>query len=168
MRVVQMSNVDNVLATPDPLLFGLHLTSGAEMSVEVVPNTGADVGGGPLVVDGVFQIVEGFRLPAGFDMARLRDFNANTFYFSPSCFERTFPLTFFVVHKQVEGREAIQFERLAGQINAFVPWRCWRVPREGQGSRFCPIKDRPTLERERPRIATTLEARGFFPLDQAR
>jgi len=164
-EVVQMSNVDNVLATPDPLCFGLHLIDGAEMSIEVVPNTGTDVGGGPLIVDGVLQIVEGFRLPPSFDRAKLADFNANTFYFSHECLRRSFDLSWFVVPKQVEDREAVQFERLAGQISAFVPSSYRRVPRDGPQSRFSPIKDRATLESERDRITLTLQSRGFLPED---
>ncbi|MBN1426289.1 UTP--glucose-1-phosphate uridylyltransferase [Candidatus Fermentibacteria bacterium] len=160
--VIQMSNVDNVLATPDPLLVGLHLLDGAEMTVEVVRNTGTDVGGGPLMVDGNFQIVEGFRLPPAFDFTALSDFNANTFYFSRACFHRHYDLSWFVVAKHVEGRQALQFERLAGQLSAFLPWSCRRVQRDGPGSRFSPIKDRPSLECDRMRISTTLRDRGFL------
>lgn len=163
IEVVQVSNVDNVLATPDPLCFGVHLLDGAEMTIEVVSNTGTDVGGGPLIVDGVFQIVEGFRLPPSFDLASLADFNANTLYFSQSCFRRNFDLSWFVVHKNVQGREALQFERLAGQISAYSTSSCRRVPREGPHNRFSPIKDRTTLEQERDRILLTLRSRGFLP-----
>lgn len=160
---VQVSNVDNVLATPDASLYGTHLLGGLPLTFEVVPNTGGDVGGGPLVVDGVFQIVEGFRLPSSYDMASLSDFNANTFYLSVSCFHRDYDLSWFVVRKKVESREAIQFERLAGQLSAFIPWACRRVPRDGPGSRFSPIKDQATLRTDRERIWATLRERGFLP-----
>ncbi|MCU0611992.1 MAG: UTP--glucose-1-phosphate uridylyltransferase [Candidatus Eisenbacteria bacterium] len=162
-QVVQVSNVDNALATPDPLLVGVHVLSGVEMTVEVVPNTGADTGGGPLVVGGRLQIVEGFRLPGSFDMSSLSDFNANTFCLAPSCFDRTYPLSWFVVHKTVDHCDAIQLERLAGQLSAFVPTAYCRVPRGGAGCRFSPIKDRETLQAEKGRIISTLRTRGFLP-----
>jgi UTP--glucose-1-phosphate uridylyltransferase len=165
VEVLYMSNVDNVLATPDPAIFGMHLLRGAEMTIEVVPNVGSDVGGAPAVVDGKMQIVEAFRLPQHFPMGRLTDFNTNTFCFDPQSLDRRFPLSWFVVTKTARGRDVIQFERLAGQLSEYLSTHTLRVDRSGPGSRFCPIKDRNTLQRERNRIVGTLTQRGFLPTE---
>lgn len=164
ISILHMSNVDNVLATPDPLILGLHLLNSSEMTIEVVRNRGNDVGGAPAIVEGKLQIVEAFRFPEGFPVDRLGYFNTNTFCFSPSSLDRSFPLNWFMVTKHVEGRKAIQFERLAGQLSAFLSCTIVAVERDGSGSRFSPIKDRPTLDRERERIVRTLIAREFLPM----
>lgn len=164
VRVVQVSNVDNLLATPDPLLVGLHLLDGMPLSVEVVPNTGTDVGGGPAFLNGRLQVVEGFRFPPSFDQRHLPYFNANTLYLDMSCFSTTYDLSWFVVRKRVEEGDVIQFERLAGQLTAFLPWRCRVVAREGEESRFAPIKDKATLHRLREGLWEILAKRGMAPV----
>ncbi len=163
IEALHMSNVDNVLATPDPVIFGIHLLGETEMTIEIVRSTGEDVGGAPAVVEGKLQIVEAFRFPDAFPLDRLTDFNTNTFCFTPSSLGGEFPLSWFVVTKQVGDRQAIQFERLAGQLSAFLHCHFIRVDRVGPDSRFSPIKDRPTLQRERNRIIGTLTQRDFFP-----
>jgi len=163
LALLHMSNVDNLLATPDPLMFGYHLSNQADMTIEVVRNRGNDVGGAPAIVNGKLQIVEAFRFPGDFPVDRLTHFNTNTFCFSRTVFENSYPLDWFVVEKRVEDRPAIQFERLAGQLSAFLPCTFVEVDREGTGSRFSPIKDRLTLDRERPRIKEILRTRGLLP-----
>ena len=162
LSFLHMSNVDNLLATPDPLIFGYHLSSGVEMTVEAVRNRGNDVGGAPAIVNGKLQIVEAFRFPKSFHSSELTHFNTNTFCFSRSVFEKSYPLDWFVVEKQVDNRSAVQFERLAGQLSAFIPCSFIEVERDGVGSRFSPIKDRPTLEKEHDRIMEVLATRGLL------
>ena len=162
LSFLHMSNVDNLLATPYPLIFGYHLSNEMEMTVETVRNRGKDVGGAPAIVNGKVQIVEAFRFPADFPTGKLTHFNTNTFCFSRSVFERSYNLDWFVVEKRVEDRPAVQFERLAGQLSAFVPCSFIEVERDGEESRFSPIKDRPTLEKERARIMEVLAARGLI------
>ena len=165
VEALYMSNVDNVLATPDPVMFGMHLLRGADMTIEVVPNTGRDVGGAPALVDGKMQIVEAFRLPQCFPAEQLHDFNTNTFCFNPSSLKRDFPLSWFVVTKIIRSGHVIQFERLAGQLSESLSTHFLRVDRSGPDSRFCPIKDRLTLQSERNRIVGTLTQRGFLPTE---
>ena len=76
--------------------------------------------------------------------------------------DRDFDLQWFLVRKKVEGREAIQFERLVGQISAFVPSLCLEVPRSGEFGRFQPAKDPAELEKRRPDIERILRARGVL------
>ena len=67
------------------------------------------------------------------------------------------------MEKKSEGRTALQFERLLGEITAAIEPVFARVPREGAGSRFLPVKDVPELERRRPEIEIALRARHILP-----
>lgn len=156
-----MSNVDNVAATLDPAIIGAHLASERSISVEVTNKEPGDKGGAPAVVDGHLQIVEAFRFPQGFDQDTIPVFNTNTLLFDATLFSKTFPLTWFPVTKQVDGQDVIQFERLIGQLTAFVPTHFIHVPRVGLESRFEPVKDPDELERRRDHLLALLKARGI-------
>ncbi len=58
-----------------------------------------------------------------------------------------------MVEKLVDGRPAVQFERLIGELTSALDSRFVHVPREGQRSRFLPVKDTAELEQRRPEIA---------------
>jgi UTP--glucose-1-phosphate uridylyltransferase len=161
-RLLAMSNVDNLGATLEPAVLGYHLQSGAHMTIEVGRRTPGEAGGVPLRVAGKLQIVEDFRLPAGFDGQRIPQFNTNTFVLDAREVDRDFALSFFLVRKKVEGREAIQFERLVGQLSAFLSCVCLEVPRGGEDGRFQPAKDPEELERRRPDIERILRARDVL------
>ncbi len=152
-KYLLMSNVDNLLARLDPLLVGLHVVAaeedGVEMTAEVVDNQGSATGGMPARVDGGLQILEAFRFPRGFDVAAIPVYNTNTFWFTAEALQRSFDLDWFVVEKEVGDARAVQFERLAGQLSAFLKTRFVQVPREGGESRFLPIKHREELEANR-------------------
>ena len=162
-RVLFLSNVDNLTATLDPAIIGAHLESGAEVTVEVADKAPGDKGGAPARVDGRAQIVESFRFPAGFDQDRIPVFNTNTLLFDAEALDRDFDLTWFAVEKEVEGRRVVQFERLVGQLTAFLRARFLRVERRGRGARFQPVKTPEDLPREARIIEDVLEARGILP-----
>ena len=149
VRVLMLSNVDNLGADPDPLVIGYHLSHGLPLTVEVAESTPDDSGGGPAWVDGRLQVVESFRLPEGVDLASLPYVNANTLCFSLPLLGKDYPLTWFYVEKRVEGRTAIQMERLVGQISAFVDTAYLLIPREGPACRYMPVKTPEDLERIR-------------------
>lgn len=157
-----MSNVDNVVATLDPAVIGSHLESGCAITVELVDKEPGDKGGAPARVDGKLQIVEAFRFPEDFDQDRISVFNTNTFVLDAEAIDRDFDLSWFAVRKTVDGREAVQFEHLVGQLTAFLPSFYLRVPRDGDDSRFQPVKDPEELERRRRDIARALRARGIL------
>ena len=164
-RYVFMSNVDNVLATVDPLIVGLHVLAsmrGIEMTIEAAPRYEGDKGGMPARVGGRLQVVEAFRLPEAFDTSRIDVFNTNTFIFDAASLERDFDLTWFVVEKQVAGEPVIQFERLAGELSAFLECQFLRVSREGASSRFLPVKTPEDLESSRAYLRTTMMDRGVL------
>lgn len=160
IELLFMSNVDNLGATLDPAIIGAHMASGAAISAEVVRKASGDKGGAPARVDGKPQIVEAFRFPADFDQDSIPVFNTNTFVLDIPLIDREFELTFFKVEKKVEDRPAIQFERLVGQLTAFLPTAFIEVERDGEDGRFQPVKDPDELDRRRADIEHLLRARG--------
>ena len=157
---LMMSNVDNLTATLDAAVIGAHLESGAALTAEMAPKEPGDKGGAPARVDGRSQIVEAFRFPEGFDQSRIPVFNTNTFVLDAAAIDADFPLTWFAVQKTVDGRPAIQFERLVGELTAFLDSGFLRVERHGPDARFQPIKTPDDVDKERPAIVSALTARG--------
>lgn len=158
-----MSNVDNLGATLDPAVIGFHAEADAAVTAELVDKEPGDRGGTPARVDGALQIVEAFRFPASFDQDTIGVFNTNTFVLSAAALsEGEFPFTWFAVRKEVERRPAVQFERLVGQLTAFLPSAFLRVERSGEDGRFQPAKDPEELEARRPAIRALLSARGVL------
>jgi UTP--glucose-1-phosphate uridylyltransferase len=156
-ELLLMSNVDNLGATLDPAIIGSHLEAGVALSAEVVRKDLGDKGGAPARLNGVLQIIEGFRFPPSFEQDRIPVFNTNTFTMNAEAIDRDFPLPFYRVEKAVEGATAIQFERLVGELTAFLPTSFLEVPREGSGSRFLPVKDPQELTRRLPTIRAVVE-----------
>jgi len=135
-----MSNVDNAAATLRLDLLGWHRSRAEWVTVEVVPKRTGDRGGIPLRVDDHLQVVEAFRVPETFDQDRVPVFNTNTFWIDVDALDAPPELTWFTVRKQVGDRTAVQFERLVGELTAFVPTAFVAVPREGPDGRFVPVK----------------------------
>jgi UTP--glucose-1-phosphate uridylyltransferase len=156
--LLMMSNVDNLGATVDPAMLALHRELGATLTAEVVRKEQGDKGGAPARLGGVPQIIEGFRFPSGFDQDTIPVFNTNTLLFEAAALDRDFALPFYRVEKQVDGRPAIQFERLVGELSAFLPTRFVEVPREGADGRFLPAKDPEELQRRLPSIAEVVRS----------
>lgn len=161
-KILLMSNVDNLTATLDPAVIGAHLSAERAITVEVAPKERGDRGGAPARVDGKPQIVEAFRFPEGFDQDLIPVFNTNTLIFDAEAIDRDFPLSWFAVHKTVDGKPAVQFERLVGQLTAFLDTVFLRVERHGPDARFQPIKTPEDLERRRKDNLTALKARGVL------
>jgi UTP--glucose-1-phosphate uridylyltransferase len=159
-RTLMMSNVDNLTATLDPAVIGAHLEAGAALTAEMAPKEPGDKGGAPARVDGKAQIVEAFRFPENFDQERIPVFNTNTFVMDAAAVDADFPLTWFAVEKTVDGRPAVQFERLVGELTSFLDSAFLRVERHGPDARFQPIKTPADMDKERPDIVVALRARG--------
>ncbi|MDB4991175.1 MAG: UTP--glucose-phosphate uridylyltransferase, partial [Myxococcaceae bacterium] len=137
---IYVSNVDNLAATLDPAIIGAHLAGGKPITVEVADKAKGDKGGAPARVDGTLQIVEGFRFPTGFDQDSIPVFNTNTLIFDLAAIDQDFDLSWFTVTKEVDGKKAIQFERLVHELTAFLPTQMLGVAREGDDGRFMPVK----------------------------
>src|SRR5262249_23730537 len=78
-RYVWIATLDNLGATVDAAVLGWHIAHDEALTVEVVDKLGSDRGGVPVRWNGRRIIAEEFRLPVGFDPARVRVFNTNTF-----------------------------------------------------------------------------------------
>jgi UTP--glucose-1-phosphate uridylyltransferase len=162
-RLVAMANLDNLGATLDPAVLGWHLAHGCPVSCEVVDKVGSDRGGIPVRWNDRPVVLEEFRLPENFDPTGVRVFNTNTFVFdAKALLDLDMDWTFFTVTKQVDGKPAIQFERLVGEVTSALETRFLRVPREGTASRFLPVKDQAELESRRPEIEAICRARGIL------
>ncbi|MSP25201.1 MAG: hypothetical protein EXR75_08560 [Myxococcales bacterium] len=156
-RWVWISNLDNLGASVDMAILGHHIASGAEVTAELVVKHAGDVGGGPVRCDGRPIIAEHFRLPADFPHERVPVFNTNTFLIDARALrDLAMAWTYVEVRKQVGGREAVQFERLLGELTSALTTSMLEVSRQGPTSRFLPVKteaDRKGLEADVMRLA---------------
>jgi UTP--glucose-1-phosphate uridylyltransferase len=157
VEVVCVSNVDNLGARIDPVIVGAHLFGERPVTIEVARKEG-DMGGAPARIDGRVVLLEAPRFPAGFDHDRIPVFNTNTALIDVDALLRTYDLTWLYVEKDVDGREAVQLERLYHEIAAFVPTTYLVVPRSGPRGRFFPIKTPADLERSRGALREMLSA----------
>ncbi len=171
-QYVWIANLDNLGASIDAALLGWFIEGRADLMVEVAPKVAGDRGGIPVWADardgegrGVrrLQVLEEFRLPAGFDAGRVRVFNTNTFLVRAEALLRA-PVSWSwcEVEKKVGNQVAVQFERLLQELTGAMPAVYVRVPREGAGSRFLPVKDLEELANRREDIRAVAEARGML------
>jgi len=143
-------------------VLGAHLEAadrGAGVSVEVVRRVEGDAGGCVAQLPGGPAIVEGFRLPAGVDLAAYPHFNTNTLWLRCAAIDREIDLTWFAVRKsiawdgpQADARgklEVVQFEQLVGQVTERVASAFLDVERD---ERFLPVKTREELAQQRPQL----------------
>lgn len=167
-KYVWITNIDNLGASIDPVVLGMFIAAseaggarGIDVQCEVCRKEG-DKGGIPVHAEGKLQVVEEFRLPPGFDPTTVNVFNTNTFLVRAEPLARA-PLTwtYFEVEKKVDGRPAIQFERLIQEITAHLSSAYVEVPRDGAESRFLPVKDFDELAKRRPTIEVVARARGM-------
>lgn len=162
-RVVTMCNIDNLGATLDPAVIGMHLDLGSEVTCEVVDKEGGDRGGGPVRIDGRPAILEEFRLPETFDPSRVEVFNTNTFHFDADALAGLdLEWSYAVVEKNVDDSAAIQFERIVNEVTHALSSSFVRVPRHGDGSRFIPVKDNEELAKRREDIRAVAKARDIL------
>ncbi len=164
-KYVWITNIDNVGASIDEAVLGHFLErvdDGFSVQCEVCSKVG-DRGGIPVFAEGKLQVLEEFRLPPSFDPTAVDVFNTNTFLVTADALAQAeIRWTYFEVEKQVEGKAAVQFERLLQEITAALPTSYLRVERHGVQSRFLPVKDFDELERRRAEIEAVARARGML------
>ncbi len=80
LKYLMMHNIDTVGAHVDPALLGLHISTKATMTAEVVHRHLEDRGGGLARVDGRLRLVEGLALPRDEIEFGLTYYNTNTFW----------------------------------------------------------------------------------------
>jgi UTP--glucose-1-phosphate uridylyltransferase len=157
VRLVTVSNVDNLGARIDPAVIGTHLAVGRPLTCEVARKEG-DMGGAPVRVGGRLQLVEGPRFPADFDQALTPVFNTNTALFDIDALDVDYDLTWLYVQKTVDAREAVQLERLYHEVSALLETTYLEVPRRGSRGRFSPIKTPADLERAQDDLRELISA----------
>jgi UTP--glucose-1-phosphate uridylyltransferase len=155
VRTLMLSNVDNLGGRIDPRVLAAHRASANPLTVEVAPSEG-DPGGAPVRVDGRPMVVEALRFPPDYDASKLPVFNTNNLVIDLDVLEHSYPFTWLYVEKDVDGRTAVQLERLVNELSAFVPTTFVLVPREGPRSRFVPVKTPEDLEAARPLLRELL------------
>jgi UTP--glucose-1-phosphate uridylyltransferase len=158
VRLLLLSNVDNLGARPDPAVIGMHLVAGNAVTAEVATKEPGDAGGAPARVDGRPVLVEGFRFPRDFDQATIGVFATNSFVFDLDVLAERHELTWLYVEKEVEGRPAVQLERLVNELCSLLPTTYLEVPRSGPRGRFFPIKTPADLETSRASLREMLAA----------
>lgn len=157
-----VANLDNLAATLDPAIIGFHLEHGQPVTAEVVDRWSGDSGGALLRVGDRPQILESFRIPPSFAVLPATPLNANTFVLSTAALRQPLDLHWYAALKQLDGRDAVQFERVLSEITALLPTRFLRVERGGEASRFIPVKDRQQLEQRRDAVKALLVRRDLW------
>ena len=151
-RYVWISNIDNLGATLSARALGLHIARQKAVSVEVAERYAGDAGGAPALVDDKVMLVEGMRMPEDFPVETLTVFNTNTLMVNVETVAQEHPLTWIRADKKVDDDSVVQFERLMGEVTAFVDSVYLEVPREGADSRFMPVKTPADLDAMRPQV----------------
>ncbi len=160
------SNVDNLAATLDPLVIGVHIKGGAAMSLEATERMNAvgelDPGGGPVRVRGLPMLVEKV------DATQHPLISTNSIHFRlADIAERDIPLPYRVVKKTVDGHTLLQIEQVTGEASAVVdragrqllPAAFIEVPRRNpRTTRFEPVKTLSDLRRVAATLAERLRA----------
>lgn len=136
VRYMLFANIDNLAATIDPALLGLHIQSGLGRTVEIVPKQANEPGGLPCLVDNQMMILEEMKLPVNFPASQLPWLNTNTFWFTlADLLQYNQDLPWILAEKTIAEGDVIQLERFACDVN--LPSQYIAVERN---QRFWPVK----------------------------
>jgi len=165
VRHLFFSNVDNLAATVDPLVFGVHLQLAHAMTLEVTarrsPTGALDVGAAPVRYHGALQLIEKVD-PERFDFISTN----NMFFDLTALLAAPVPLPVRAMKKNVEGKKLIQLEQVTAEATSLtrpdgsplLSFTFIEVPRTpASRSRFEPVKTPddlgPAAEHLRERLA---------------
>ena len=159
VRTLFVCNVDNVGATLDPALAGLHRSSAADHGRARARSGRATPAACPCAARTArSRSPRPSACPTGFPHETFPLFNTNTLWIDVDALEAPADYTWCVARKRVDGREAIQLERLVGELTWWNPSRYVHVPREGARRASCRSRIRaiwrPPRSRSRPSAAS--------------
>ena len=163
-KYVLVNNVDNAAATFNAAVLGAHISSGKQMTCEIVKDD--SYGGAPRIIEGRLEIVEDFCLRAKDKIESNPFLNTNTLLINAEIFRIPTALNYFDVQKNVNGTPLIQFELLIGELSKFVEATMLLVEAEGPNSRFEPMKSLSDIDERREAVRQILAQREIFDIGQ--
>jgi hypothetical protein len=153
VRHLLISNLDNLLSRPDPVVLGRHLLGGKKVTAEVVrPPDGSNSGALVVRLDGRLLMLDGSELGGRAAALPPLPLNTHTFIVDADAIEEDLPLRWIYYEKDVDGRTAVQIERPLHHIASALPTTFLCVPE----SRFLPLKTRDDLIRHEARLRAAL------------
>ena len=161
VRTLFVCNVDNVGATLDPALVGLHRSLGGAVTAELVSKRPGDAGGLPGAARGrLARDRRGLPRARGLPARAFPLFNTNTLWIDVAALEAARRLH-LVRGAQVAWTGARRSSSSASSASSpgGMPSRYVHVPRDGAESRFVPVKDVDDLAAAQEQIAAICRER---------
>jgi hypothetical protein len=118
LQYLMIHNIDTLGADADPALLGLHIQSGAALTVEVIPRRLEDRGGGLARVDGRLRLVEGLAMPKEEKEFDLTYYNSLTTWVTIDALLALFGLTRESLHDEVAVTKAVR--TVAARIPTYI------------------------------------------------
>lgn len=114
-KYISVVNVDNILASLDPMLIGWHALSLSNVTCEVVKREINDAGGFVCVDRGQLQVTESYRM-YNVDTSSFKWLNTNSLIFNANLNIEPLGDSWNRVQKSINGNLVIQYERLLEEI----------------------------------------------------
>lgn len=156
VRTLVVSNMDNLFATLDPVVIGVHLLSGRRLTVEVTDCAAGARGALVARLDGRPCLLDSTELPADGRLTGPVVLNTNTFLIDLDALYRVPSPGWLYARKEVDGRAAVQIERPLHHLTRALATGFLRVPAAGPECRFLPVKTLSDMDRAAPVLRRSL------------